>query len=261
MRSAIVVQGVGKQFRRYHVHRPWTLQEALQRGLRRVRPSEYFWSLRNVSFEVSAGRTVGIIGPNGAGKSTLLRLVAGVGRPDEGTIHVHGRVGALLDLGAGFHPELTGRENVFVSGVIGGLSRRQVQQQFESIVAFSELNEFIDYPLHTYSTGMQMRLAFAIAIHVQPDVLLIDEVLSVGDFAFERKCFERIAQFRADGCTILLVTHDLETVRKLCDEAVCLRGGSVAVRGTTSEVVDRYLAGEGSQLPQFSPEARSVSTR
>ena len=139
MNPVVVVQGLSKQFRRYHVHRPWTLQEALFRGWKRLKPSEYFWSLRDVSFEVSPGRAVGVIGPNGAGKSTLLRLIGSVGRPDRGTITVHGRVGALLDLGAGFHPELTGRENVFVSAVIGGLTRKEVRQKFDSIVAFSEL--------------------------------------------------------------------------------------------------------------------------
>src|SRR5262245_43285364 len=212
MNPAISVKGLSKQFRRYNSRRPWTLQAALQGGLKRLKPSEYFWSLRDVSFDVLPGRAVGVIGPNGAGKSTLLRLIGRVGRPDRGTIQVHGRIAALLDLGAGFHPELTGRENIYISAVISGLMRHEVRQQFDSIVDFSELSEFIDYPLHTYSTGMQMRLAFSIAIHVEPEILLIDEVLSVGDLAFQRKCLKRIAQFRADGCTIVLVTHDLGTV-------------------------------------------------
>src|SRR5262245_35746309 len=199
MKPAIVVQGLSKKFRRYDIHRPWTLQEAVQRGLRRVKPSEYFWSLRDVSFEVSPGHAVGVIGPNGAGKSTLLRLIGGVGRPDHGLIQVNGRVSTLLDLGSGFHPEQTGRENVFVTGIIMGLTRSEVRRQFDSIVDFSELHEFIDYPLRTYSTGMQVRLAFAIAIHVHAEILLIDEVLSVGDMSFQRKCFERISQFQASG--------------------------------------------------------------
>jgi lipopolysaccharide transport system ATP-binding protein len=260
MNSAIAVQGLSKQFRRYHVQRPWTLQEALQRGLKRVRPSEYFWALRDVTFEVPFGRAVGVIGPNGAGKSTLLRLVGRVGRPDHGTIQVNGHVGALLDLGAGFHPELTGRENVVVSGVIGGLTRREVLEQFDSIVEFSELNEFIDYPLHTYSSGMQLRLAFAVAVHIQPEILLIDEVLSVGDASFRRKCMERILQFKASGCTILLVTHDLDTVQDFCDEALYLRAGQLILKGKVSDVIERYVTANEAGVPQFSPETRTVTS-
>jgi lipopolysaccharide transport system ATP-binding protein len=258
MKPAIAVQGLSKKFRRYDTRRPWTLQEALQRGLRRVRSYEYFWSLRDVSFEIPPGQAVGVIGPNGAGKSTLLRLVGGVGKPDSGIIQVYGRVGALLDLGAGFHPELTGRENVFVNGIIGGLSRREVRQLFDSIVDFSELNEFIDYPLHTYSTGMQLRLAFAIAVHVQPEVLLIDEVLAVGDRSFQRKCVDRISQFRATGCTILVVTHDLDVVQDLCDEALFLRAGQLVLKDKVSEVIARYRADNNDSAPQFSAESRAV---
>ena len=258
MKPAIVVKGLSKKFRRYDLNKPWTLQEALQRGLRRVRPSEYFWSLREVSFEVSRGRTVGVIGPNGAGKSTLLRLIGRVGRPDRGTIEVNGRLGALLDLGAGFHPELTGRENVFITGTISGLTRRRVRQQFDSIVDFSELNEFIDYPLRTYSSGMQLRLAFSIAVHIEPQILLIDEVLVVGDLSFQRKCLERISQFKKDGCTIFLVTHDLTLVQDLCDEALFLRSGQLISQGKPDEVVERYRMSQDGDTPQFSADARTV---
>jgi len=184
---------------------------------------------------------VGVIGGNGAGKSTLLRLLGRVGRPDEGSATVYGRVDALLDLGAGFHPDLTGRENVFISGVINGLLRREVAKQFDSIVAFSELEEFIDSPLRTYSTGMQMRLAFAVATHTHPSVLLIDEVLAVGDLAFQRKCLDRIAQFKAEGCTIILVTHDTGLVAKMCDEAVWLHAGRVMAHGPADEVARQYI--------------------
>jgi lipopolysaccharide transport system ATP-binding protein len=247
-RPVIAVRHVSKRFRRYQVQRPWTLQEALQRGLRRIKPAQHFWSLQDVNVEVLKGRALGIIGPNGAGKSTLLRLVAGIGRPDQGSIEVRGRVGALLDLGAGFHPELTGRENVFVSGVIGGLTRREVQRQFDSIVDFSELHEFIDSPLHTYSTGMQVRLAFATAIHAEPQVLLVDEVLSVGDLAFQTKCLQRVSNVRARGCTILLVTHDLEHVRMFCDDALLLRGGKVVCCGASDAVVAEYLDYENGRV-------------
>src|SRR5215813_7941582 len=241
MGNALIVQNLSKQFRRYHHDRPWTLQEAFLQGLRRMRPTEYFWALHEVSFSIAYGRMVGVIGPNGAGKSTLLRLIGGVGRPDKGTIRVHGQIGALLDLGTGFHPELTGRENVFVSGVIAGLTRREVAQRFDAIVAFAELEEFIDSPLRTYSTGMQMRLGFAIAAHIEPELLLIDEVLSVGDLSFQRKSFERIAEFKAKGCTIVVITHDLPCIRELCDEVLWLQEGRLIAYGSAAEVVDQYV--------------------
>lgn len=242
MQDAIVVQRLSKQFRRYHPDRPWTLQEMFVRGLRRPKPAERFWALQDVSFRVAPGRTVGIVGPNGAGKSTLLRLIGGVGRPDQGSIHIRGHVAALLDLGAGFHPDLTGRENIFINGVISGLTRSEVRQRFDSIVAFAELYEYVDNPLRTYSTGMWMRLAFAIAVHVEPDILLIDEVLAVGDLAFQRKCLERIAQFKAEGCTIILVSHDTALIRDLCDEALLVRAGRLVAHGPADIVVDQYVA-------------------
>lgn len=242
MRDVILVEDLGKQFPRYHPNRPRTLQEAVLQGLRRIRPVERFWALRDISFRVPRGRMVGVIGLNGAGKSTLLRLIGGVGRPDEGRVEVHGRIGALLDLGAGFHPDLTGRENVFISGVIAGLTRREVEQRFDSIVAFAELEESIDSPLRTYSTGMQMRLGFAVAVHIEPELLLIDEVLAVGDAAFQRKCLDRIAEFQRRGCTILLVSHDATLVRQLCDEALWLRSGRLVAAGSADGVVGQYLA-------------------
>ena len=240
MPDSIVVQNLGKRFRRYHPDRPRTLKETVVRGFRRIQPVEDFWALREVSFRVATGTMVGIIGRNGAGKSTLLRLVAGVGRPDEGTVEVQGRLGAFLDLAAGFRSDLTGRENVFVGGVIDGLSRRQVAQRFDSIVAFAELEEFIDNPLRTYSTGMRMRLAFAIAIHTDPEVLLIDEVLAVGDLAFRSKCFDRIKEFRRNGCTILLVSHDVNQIETLCDAALWLHDGRLVAQGAPEIVVSQY---------------------
>ena len=248
MRDMIIVQGLGKQFRRYHQDRPWTLQEVFQRGFRRITPVERFWALRDVSFRVGPGRMIGIVGGNGAGKSTLLRLIGGVGRPDEGSVRVRGRLDALLDLGAGFHPDLTGRENVFISGVINGMTRSEVAKQFDAIVAFSELEDFIDSPLRTYSSGMQMRLAFAVATHTHPKVLLIDEVLAVGDLNFQRKCLDRIAQFKAEGCTIVLVSHDTGLVAKLCDEALWLHAGRVAAHGDAEAVVSRYVADAETQV-------------
>jgi lipopolysaccharide transport system ATP-binding protein len=185
---------------------------------------------------------VGVVGSNGSGKSTLLRLIGGVGRPDKGKVETHGRLGALLDLNSGFHPELTGRENVYISGVIGGLTRRDVAQRFDSIVAFAELEAFIDNPIRTYSTGMQMRLGFAVAVHTEPEILLIEEILSVGDHAFQHKCLERIARFKAEGCTIILVSHDAGLIREICDEALWLSCGTLVVHGRPHIVVNQYLA-------------------
>jgi lipopolysaccharide transport system ATP-binding protein len=188
---------------------------------------------------------VGVIGRNGAGKSTLLRLVAGVGRPTTGRIELHGRVGAILDLGVGFHPELTGRENIITSGVSSGLTRREVLERFDEIVAFSELKQFLDYPLRTYSTGMNLRLAFAVASHIEPEVLLIDEVLSVGDLAFQRKCMDRMARFKKTGCTGLVVSHGPDAVVQLCDDAIWLDHGRILTYGPAAEVVAQYVEAMG----------------
>jgi lipopolysaccharide transport system ATP-binding protein len=256
MPDAIVVQGLGKQFCRYHADRPVTLKEACVRGLRRMKPLGTFWALRDVTFRVSSGRMVGVIGRNGAGKSTLLRLIGGVGRPDEGHVTVNGRIGALLDLGAGFQPDLTGRDNVFINGVIAGLTRREVARRFESIVDFAELENFIDSPLRTYSTGMKMRLGFAVAAHVEPEILLIDEVLAVGDLSFQRKCLERIARLRSGGCAILLVSHDTTQIRQLCEEALWLRAGRLIVNGHPEVVVGQYVAEMSAETQRRTPVSR-----
>ena len=242
MADAIVVQGLGKWFYRYHANRPVTWKEALIRGLRRMKPVERFWALREVSFSIATGRMIGVVGGNGAGKSTLLRLIGGVGRPDTGSVQVHGRIGALLDLGVGFQPDLSGRENVFVDGVIAGLTRREIAACFESIVAFAELQEFIESPLRTYSTGMQMRLAFAIAAHTAPEILLIDEVLAVGDLLFQHKCLQWITRLKAEGHTIFLVSHDTALIRQLCDEALWLHAGRLMAHGEPEVVVGQYMA-------------------
>jgi lipopolysaccharide transport system ATP-binding protein len=258
MTDAVAVQNLGKRFRRYHADRPTTLKEALLHGLRRMAPAERFWALRDVSFSVAPGRMVGVVGPNGAGKSTLLRLIGGVGRPDEGQVTVHGRIGALLDLGAGFHPDLTGRENVFINGVIAGLTRHEVARRFDSIVAFAELEPFIDNPLRTYSTGMQMRLGFAVAAHTDPDILLIDEILAVGDLAFQRKCLDQIAQFKAEGCTILLVSHDANSIQQLCDEALWLRQGKLVAYGPADVVAGQYVAEMAVETRRRTPVTQPV---
>ncbi|MDJ0849062.1 MAG: ABC transporter ATP-binding protein [Myxococcota bacterium] len=261
MSGTIIVEGLSKRFPRLHADRPMTIQEVFQRGARRLRTIDYTWALRDVSFRIGPGRMVGILGFNGAGKSTLLRLVAGVGRPTRGRVRVSGRVGAILELGVGFHPELTGRENIYVAGVTNGLTRQEVADRFDSIVAFAELDDaVIDQSLRTYSTGMHLRLAFAVSSHIDPEVLLIDEVLAVGDLRFQKKCFDRILHFREQGCTGMIATHAPELVLQLCDEAIWLHEGNVAAHGTAEEVVHRYLvasgmAEEGNAVTDPTPEA------
>ena len=239
MHKSIVVRGLGKRFRRYDPHRSLTFQEWVASWLKRRPKPEYIWSLRNVNFDLAPGSTLGIVGANGAGKSTLLRLLAGIGRPDEGRLHVYGRLSGLLSLGAGFHSDLTGRENVFVTGVIGGLTRREVARRLDEIVEFAELGHAIDAPLRTYSTGMQMRLAFSVAIHVHSDILLIDEVLAVGDHAFQRKCLDRIELLKQTGCTIVIVSHDTWSLRQFCDQAIWLEQGRIHEEGPAVGVLDR----------------------
>jgi ABC-type polysaccharide/polyol phosphate transport system ATPase subunit len=201
-----------------------------------------FWALDDVSFDVGPGESVGIVGGNGAGKSTLLRLVCGLGRPTAGHVEVRGRIAAMLELGAGFHPYLTGRENLYTSAIIGGLRRREVSALFDSIVDFAELGDFIDQPLRTYSSGMQMRLGFSVAIHVDPAVLIIDETLSVGDAHFQQKCLDRIAGFRRAGKTLIIVSHSMETIRDFCTRAVWLRRGKLVADGPVADIASRYEA-------------------
>jgi ABC-2 type transport system ATP-binding protein len=225
---AIRAAGVGKRFRG---HRPATsLKERLIR-----RPSgrsgEEFWALRDVTVEVPHGRTVGLIGANGSGKSTLLKVLAGILRPTTGEVAVNGRVASLLELGAGFNGELTGRQNVFLNASLLGLTRRETVARFDSIVDFSELEDFIDEPVKHYSSGMYVRLGFSVAVHVDPDILLVDEVLAVGDEAFSRKCLDRIGQFQQEGRTILFVSHALDLVERICDQVVVLHHGRVQYDG------------------------------
>lgn len=202
---------------------------------------EELWALEDVSFAVERGKTLGIIGPNGSGKSTVLKLITRILEPTSGRIDVQGRVSALIELGAGFHPDLTGRENIYINGSILGFSRKEMRAKFEQIVAFSELEKFIDVPLKHYSSGMHMRLGFAVAIHVDPDILLIDEILAVGDQAFQNKCLGKISELRSQGVTILFVSHDLEAVRSLCTSALWLEDGVIQEEGTTDRVIDSYL--------------------
>jgi ABC-type polysaccharide/polyol phosphate transport system ATPase subunit len=240
---AIELRNVTKVYRRFGGRQFATLKSALlQRSiLRDLSPTETFPAVRELSFAVAPGVTYGVIGRNGSGKSTALKLVAGITKPTSGTVHVQGRVSALIELGAGFHPEISGRENVFINGIMLGLSKREVARRFDEIVEFAELKDFIDAPVTTYSSGMYMRLGFAVAIHVNPDVLLVDEVLAVGDEGFTHKCLDKFAEFRRRGKTVLLVTHSLAVVERFCDEALWIDGGRAKAHGDPRRVVDAYL--------------------
>ena len=255
--NSIEVRDVHKTYRRYGRRKQFaTLKSALLSGsvLRDLRPDAMFEALKGVSFDVPAGKTFGLVGRNGSGKSTMLKLIAGIGKPTSGTVRVEGRVSALIELGAGFHPEISGRENVFINGMMLGLSRREITSRFDDIVRFAELEEFIDEPVKTYSSGMYMRLGFAVAINVDPDVLLVDEVLAVGDEAFTHKCLDKFADFRRRGRTVLLVTHSLDLVTRFCDEALWLDNGLAKAQGDPKRVVDAYLMAvadrEDSQLAE-----------
>jgi ABC-2 type transport system ATP-binding protein len=235
---AITCAGVWKSYRIYH-QRAHTLKERI---LARGHRYEDFWALKGVDLEVPAGTTVGVIGPNGSGKSTLLKTMARILTPNRGRVTVNGTVSPLLEIGTGFHPDLTGRENVFLGGTLLGESRRAVERRYDDIVAFAGIEPFMDIPVKNYSSGMYARLAFAVAISVDPEILIVDEVLSVGDEEFQLRCYERIAELRAQGRTIVLVSHSLPTIRTMCTTAVWIDAGTVRAVGRAADVVADYLA-------------------
>ena len=240
---AIALRDVTKLYRRYAYRRQFsTLKSALLKGslASELEPREVLRAVDGVSLQVAAGTTLGLIGRNGSGKSTLLKLVAGITKPTTGAVDVRGRISALIELGAGFHPEISGRENIFINGVMLGLSKREIAKRFDEIVEFAELEDFIDSPVKTYSSGMYMRLGFAVAVHVEPDVLLVDEVLAVGDEGFSLKCLDRFADFKRRGKTIVLVTHGLGLVERYCDEAVWVDAGRIRGHGDPRRVVHAY---------------------
>jgi ABC-type polysaccharide/polyol phosphate transport system ATPase subunit len=241
--AAVTVEGLSKRFRIYH-ERNQSLKAAV---LRRGRASyEEFWALRDVSLEVPAGVTYGLIGENGSGKSTLLKCIARILLPDAGRVRTDGKVAALLELGSGFHPELSGRENVFLNGSILGLSTAEITRRFDDIVGFAGLERFIDTPVKNYSSGMYVRLGFSVAINVDPDILLVDEVLAVGDETFQRRCAEKFSDFRRAGKTVVLVSHAMGQLRNLCDQVAWLDNGELKAAGAPGEVVDDYV-GEAHQ--------------
>lgn len=264
--NAIDVRDVTKIYRRWGRRRQFaTLKSAILRGtlVSDLRADERFAALDDVSLTVAAGQTFGIIGRNGSGKSTLLKLVAGITKPTRGSVCVNGRISALIELGAGFHPEISGRENVFINGIMLGLSKREIARRFDEIVEFAELQDFIDAPVKTYSSGMYMRLGFAVAIHVDPDVLLVDEVLAVGDEGFSHKCLDKFGEFRRRGKTILLVTHSLSLVERFCDDAIWLDAGHVRAVGDPKRVVGAYITDVGRseerQLAAGDARARQIA--
>jgi ABC-2 type transport system ATP-binding protein len=245
---AIIFDRVAKRFR---LREGNTLKEFLSAPFRGG-SSSTFYALRDVSFVLNRGETLGIIGRNGSGKSTILKLIAGVTAPTHGKVEVRGRVSPLIELGAGFHPDLTGRENVFLNGAILGMSQRQIRERWDDIVAFAELEDFMDTPVKHYSSGMFMRLGFAVAVHSDPDILIVDEALSVGDAAFQEKCLDRIRSFQSAGVTIVLVSHSTDLIEEFCPRAFCLDQGTVAIEGPANRVTD-YYAGVAEELIQAQP--------
>ena len=241
--AAIQLLNVSKRFPRVRVYP--SLKSTLVGALRGQRVSrEAFWALHEVSLEIPKGQSLGLIGPNGCGKTTTLSLISRILRPTSGQVRTQGRICTLLHLGAGFHPDLTGRENLYLNAAILGIAQKLVRQRFDMIVDFAELAEAIDQPLRTYSNGMMLRLGFAIAIHVDPDILLVDEVLAVGDEHFQHKCHARVGEYHAAGGTLILVSHDLELVRRTCAQTVWLQAGRIAAQGPTEEVVAQYRRAE-----------------
>ncbi|MDH4231472.1 MAG: polysaccharide ABC transporter ATP-binding protein, partial [Nitrospirota bacterium] len=240
MPNILTVENVSKQFR-VRTSRPFTLKESIIRRLTgRHDPGGMLWALRDVSFTVEKGRVLGIIGHNGAGKSTLLRLISGLGKPTSGRIQCMGNVGSLLELGTGFHPDMTGRENLITGGILSGLTRREAKERQHEVIAFAELEESIDHPVRTYSSGMYLRLAFSTAIHFDPDFLVVDEVLAVGDSRFQQKCSEKLRAFQLAGKSLILVSHDLEQIRSLCDEVLVLDEGRLVMQGEPESALQCY---------------------
>jgi lipopolysaccharide transport system ATP-binding protein len=252
---AVRVQNVSKQYRLGRPDRNQMFREVLAgairapfRALQRLgatgtatRQSTHIWALRNISFEVEQGQIVGIIGPNGAGKSTLLKILSRITEPTTGRVEIHGRVGSLLEVGTGFHPELTGRENVYLSGTFLGMKRTEIDRKLEEILAFSEIEKFADTPVKHYSSGMYVRLAFGVAAHLEPEILIVDEVLAVGDAAFQRKCLNKMEDVRQHGRTVLFVSHNMSAVTRLCQRAILIAGGTIQQDGPAAQVTSSYL--------------------
>ena len=239
---AVRVDNVSKSFRMYH-ERNQTIKSAIMRRRRSVH--EDFWALKDVSFEVPSGSTFGLIGSNGSGKSTLLKCLANIYYPNAGSISHFGRIAAMLEVGSGFHSELSGRENIFLNGSILGMTKKEITRKYDEIVDFSGVEQFIDQPVKNYSSGMYVRLGFAIAINVDPDILVVDEVLAVGDAEFQERCFQKFEDFKSQGKTVILVSHSMETVRTMCDQAAWLNHGTLMAAGEAEPTIKAYLDSVG----------------
>jgi ABC-2 type transport system ATP-binding protein/lipopolysaccharide transport system ATP-binding protein len=240
--KAVVFENVEKYF--LYTHQK-TLKEMIQAIFKKRKTVEQVHALKNINFTIDKGETVGVIGRNGAGKSTLLKLIAGVSQPTTGKVQVNGRVVPLIELGAGFHPELTGRENIFLNGVILGLSENEIKEKINQIIEFSEIEKFIDTPVKFYSSGMYMRLAFSVSVFVNPDILLVDEILAVGDNQFQKKCLAKMEEFKKNGVTIVFVSHSLETIKQFCRRVIYLKTGKIVADGKSQQVIDYFLKNEG----------------
>ncbi|HEV2299752.1 MAG TPA: polysaccharide ABC transporter ATP-binding protein [Candidatus Acidoferrales bacterium] len=245
--AVIRAESIGKRYRVGERERYVALRDVLAnaikfRGRAKKQSRDFVWAVREVSFDVKRGEVVGLIGRNGAGKTTLLKLLARITRPTSGWAEIHGRIGSLLEVGTGFHPELTGRENIFLSGAILGMSRAEIRRKYDEIVAFAEVERFIDTPLKHFSSGMQMRLAFAVAAHLEPEILLVDEVLAVGDLAFQKKCLGKMQEVSQSGRTIIFVSHQMNQIRRLCERVIWLDAGEIRQSGAAQAVVGSYEA-------------------
>jgi lipopolysaccharide transport system ATP-binding protein len=277
MAAVLQVEGLGKRYRIHHLERPETLRASLQRflgkpisrvhdAIRKPRDDELIWALRDVSFELEQGQVLGIVGRNGAGKSTLLKLLSRITDPTEGYAEVRGTLSSLLEVGTGFHPELTGRDNVYLNGAILGMRRAEVTKKFGSIVEFAGVETFVDTPVKRYSSGMYMRLAFAVAAHLEPDILLVDEVLAVGDVEFQRRCLGKMREVTGEGRTIVFVSHNMAAIRALCPRAILLDHGGLKADGPVEEVIRKYLTtyvkvNSSGAIPEHVPRIGSGDVR
>lgn len=258
MATSVRLRGVGKRYAAHHEAPSSSLKDAFLSGFRQVRRREWRWALQDIDLDIAPGTSIGLIGPNGAGKTSLLRLIGGVGRPDAGRVEVPGRVGALLELGTGFHPDLSGRESAVLAMIIAGRTRRDAVRLLPEVAEFAGLEGLLHQPLRTYSSGMVARLAFAVATSVEPDLLLIDEVLAVGDLEFQHRCLRRIEQYHDDGVTVVLVSHDPSLVAGTCQEVAWLQGGRLIAHGRTAEVLDRYVRENEAASRKATPAGSAV---
>ncbi len=247
MNEAIILEHVEKHFKKYTLKKNYSsFKERLVHfnWFEKNPHKQHLDVLKDINLSVNKSTVVGMIGNNGSGKSTLLKLIAGIYKPDKGRVVVDGRVSTLIEVGAGFHPEFTGRENIFINGIILGLSKKEIKKRFDQIVAFAELEEFIDAPVRTYSTGMYMRLGFSVAVNVDPDILLIDEVLAVGDESFQKKCINKITEFKSRGKTMIIVSHSMEMIKRLCDDVVLVKNGDLIKGNSIEETINEYQSGK-----------------